>query len=73
MAPAMALSARRNETEIADTRGRASLTFDGAIVEAWAQGYQVGSLIILLLLVICNYRRHVWLHKLIMFEVRSSP
>jgi hypothetical protein len=38
-------------------------------LEAWAQGYNVGSLVILILIVFCNYRSGMWLHKLILFEV----
>ena len=39
------------------------------IIEAWSEGFHVGSLIILILIVICNYRRGVLLHKLILLEV----
>ena len=39
------------------------------ILEAWAQGYNVGSLIVLILIVFCNYRSGIWLHKLILLEV----
>lgn len=48
---------------------RSGLTVDGGYLEAWAQGYNVGSLIILLLIVFCNYRSGIWLHKLILLEV----
>lgn len=48
---------------------RASLSIEGGFIEAWAQGYYVGSLIILILIVFCNYRSGVWLHKLILLEV----
>lgn len=41
------------------------------IVEAWAQGFHVGGIILLTLLVLCNYRPNVILHKLILVEVRS--
>jgi len=47
---------------------RASMTRDGGFLEAWAQGYYVGSLIILILIVTCNYRSGRWLHKFIMLE-----
>lgn len=43
----------------------------GLIVEAWAEGLMVGSLVILMLIVVCNLRRHVLLHKLILIEVRT--
>jgi len=39
------------------------------IVEAWAQGYMVGSLIIMACVTIANMRRNVLLHKLILVEV----
>ena len=48
---------------------RASLTTEGGFLEAWAQGYNVGGLIILVLIVFCNYRSGVWLHRLILLEV----
>lgn len=48
---------------------RLSLTTEGGFLEAWAQGYNVGSLIILILIVFCNYRSGIWLHKLILLEV----
>ncbi len=49
---------------------RSSLTTEGGYLEAWAQGYNVGSLVILILIVFCNYRSGIWLHKLILLEVR---
>jgi hypothetical protein len=48
---------------------RESLSEEGGFLEAWAQGYNVGSLIILILIVFCNYRSGIWLHKLILLEV----
>lgn len=48
---------------------RESMTTEGGFLEAWAQGYNVGSLIILILIVFCNYRSGILLHKLILFEV----
>ncbi|KAF2853167.1 hypothetical protein T440DRAFT_320050 [Plenodomus tracheiphilus IPT5] len=48
---------------------RGSLTPEGGFLEAWAQGYNVGSLIILILIVFCNYRSGIWLHKLILLEL----
>lgn len=50
----------------------ANLTREQAIVEAWAQGFSVGSVVILILFVLCNYRRKILLHKLILLEVGSS-
>ncbi|KNG44804.1 hypothetical protein DDE82_001493 [Stemphylium lycopersici] len=48
---------------------RASMSIEGGFLEAWAQGYNVGSLIILILIVFCNYRSGIWLHKLILLEL----
>jgi hypothetical protein len=45
------------------------LSIEGGFLEAWAQGYNVGSLVILILIVFCNYRSGIWLHKLILLEV----
>ncbi len=42
---------------------------DALILEAWAQGYMVGSLIIMAAITIANMRRGVLLHKLILLEV----
>ncbi|WPH00779.1 Hypothetical protein R9X50_00360900 [Acrodontium crateriforme] len=41
----------------------------GAIIEAWAEGYMVGSLIIMACVAFANMRRHVLLHKLILLEL----
>ncbi|KLO84785.1 uncharacterized protein LW93_5067 [Fusarium fujikuroi] len=38
------------------------------VLEAWSQGFNVGAVIILLLLVLCNYRKNTLLHKLILGE-----
>ncbi|KAG9187402.1 hypothetical protein G6011_05273 [Alternaria panax] len=48
---------------------RESMTTEGGFLEAWAQGFNVGSLIILILIVFCNYRSGIWLHKLILLEL----
>ena len=50
-------------------------TLEQVIVEAWGQGLNVGAIVILILIVLCNYRRHVLLHKLVLLEVScpSSP
>lgn len=45
---------------------------EGLTIEAWAQGYMVGSLIIMTCVAVANMRRHVLLHKLIVIEVRSK-
>lgn len=44
----------------------------GLILEGWAQGFMVGSLIIMSCVTIANMRRGVLLHKLILIEVRSG-
>lgn len=41
----------------------------GLVLEAWAQGYMVGSLIIMAAITVANMRRGVLLHKLILIEV----
>lgn len=41
-------------------------------VEAWAQGFMVGALIIMSCITLANMRRGVLLHKLILVEVRSG-
>jgi hypothetical protein len=58
--------------EPAETPTKASLTVDDVTLEAWGQGFNVGSLVVLVLLVLCNYRQHVLLHKLILLEVPSG-
>jgi len=52
-----------------DVPTKASLSIDENDVEAWAEGFNVGALIILILIVFCNIKRGVWLHKLILLEV----
>ncbi|KAG9255685.1 uncharacterized protein F5Z01DRAFT_552465 [Emericellopsis atlantica] len=44
-------------------------TREQIIVEAWGQGFNVGALVFILLTVLCNYRRNVLLHKLILLEL----
>ncbi|KAF7189872.1 hypothetical protein HII31_08694 [Pseudocercospora fuligena] len=41
----------------------------GLTIEAWAQGYMCGSLIIMACVAFANMRRHVLLHKLIVLEL----
>ncbi|KAI9806556.1 MAG: hypothetical protein M1833_003743 [Piccolia ochrophora] len=48
---------------------KASLPLDGNILEAWAEGFNVGALVILILIVVSNIRRGVILHKLILLEL----
>ena len=47
-------------------------TQESNIVEAWSEGYMVGSLIILILITLANMRPGVLLHKLILIEVRPE-
>lgn len=42
---------------------------NGAILEAWAQGFMVGSLVVMACVACSNMRRGVLLHKLILLEV----
>lgn len=44
----------------------------GLILESWAEGFLVGSLIIMACVTFANMRRHVLLHKLILVEVSKS-
>lgn len=44
-------------------------TRQSLIVEAWAQGMNVGAFVLITLLVLCNYRKGVLLHKLVLLEV----
>jgi len=44
---------------------------NGLVLEAWAEGYMLGSLIIMTCITIANMRRGVLLHKLILIEVRT--
>jgi hypothetical protein len=42
---------------------------DGLILEAWAQGFMVGAIIIMICITLANLKRSVVLHKLILLEV----
>lgn len=42
----------------------------GLILEAWAQGFMVGALVIMACITVANMRKKVLLHKLILVEVR---
>lgn len=50
---------------------RSNMSLDEAIVETWAQGFNVGGIIILILFVICNYSRGRILHKLILCQASA--
>ncbi|KIN00058.1 hypothetical protein OIDMADRAFT_42917 [Oidiodendron maius Zn] len=41
----------------------------GLILEAWAQGYMVGSIIIMICITVSNIKRKILLHKLILLEL----
>lgn len=56
----------------ANSPQRDSLSVAGQILEAWSSGWNVGGLIVLLLIVFSNYRRRNTLHKLILLEVGSN-
>jgi len=43
------------------------------VLEAWAEGYMIGSLIIMSCITLANMRRGVLLHKLILLEVCQQP
>ena len=42
---------------------------DGLVLEGWAEGLMVGSLIMMSCITLANMRRGVLLHKLILLEV----
>lgn len=65
MAPAVALTRRAAD----DPQVGRPTNPDGLVLEAWAQGYMVGSLVIMLCITIANMRRGVILHKLILIEL----
>jgi hypothetical protein len=46
---------------------------DGLILEAWAQGYMVGSLIIMAFITMANMRRGILLHKVSHFCAPQIP
>ena len=59
---------RRRTTEVTKPTDRSGLE-----LEAWAEGYMIGSLIILSCITLANMRRGVLLHKLILLEVSQDP
>ena len=60
--------ARRNEGSI-----HRPTDPDGLVLEAWAQGFMVGTLLFMVAITIANMRRRVLLHKLILAEVGDFP
>lgn len=67
-APPPYIEARAADPLIEETR-------EQVVVEAWGQGMNFGALIFIILIVLCNYRKNVLLHKLILIEVSltTSP
>ena len=45
----------------------------GLVLEAWAEGFMIGALIIMSCITLANMRRGVLLHKLILLEVCFAP
>jgi hypothetical protein len=45
---------------------------DGLVLEAWGQGFMLGSLLIMAAITVCNMKKHILLHKLILAEVSDS-
>ncbi|KAJ4287652.1 hypothetical protein N0V90_012355 [Kalmusia sp. IMI 367209] len=64
MSPIVRIS-RDVDANIADHQARPR-TPEGLIIEAWSQGYLVGSLIIMSFITLANMRRGVLLHKLLL-------
>ena len=73
MAPALKNLLQRRVVDTRAAHNKASLSGSADILESWGEGYTVGSLVILMLIVVCNYRRRVLLHKLILLEVLFPP
>jgi hypothetical protein len=46
---------------------------NGLILEAWAQGFMVGAIVIMICITLANLKRSVILHKLILLEVCIAP
>ncbi|KAJ5661933.1 uncharacterized protein N7477_009549 [Penicillium maclennaniae] len=42
---------------------------DGLVLEAWGQGFMLGSLLIMAAVTVCNMKKHILLHKLILAEL----
>lgn len=51
---------------------RDSATVEGFIIESWSQGFMVGALLIMACVTISNMRAGIFLHKLILLEVRQE-
>lgn len=51
---------------------RASATVEGFVIESWSQGFMVGALMIMACITISNMRAGIFLHKLILLEVRQK-
>lgn len=66
MAPTVQTLVPRRETTAGAQKPRSP---NGLVLEAWAQGFLVGSLVIMSAITIANMRKGVLLHKLILLEV----
>ncbi|EEP82029.1 conserved hypothetical protein [Uncinocarpus reesii 1704] len=55
--------------DVGDDIGRPDHDPDGLVLEAWAQGFMVGTLVFMAAITIANMRRRVLLHKLILAEL----
>ena len=66
MAPGLALERRATDSPVR----RPTHDPDGLVLESWAQGFMVGTLVCMAFITISNMRRKVLLHKLILAEVR---
>lgn len=51
---------------------RDNATVEMFIIESWSQGFLVGALLIMACVTISNMRAGIFLHKLILLEVRQS-
>lgn len=61
MSPTLRIS-RDNAANIVDHQPMPK-SAEGLIIEAWSQGYLVGSLVIMIFITLANMRRGVLLHK----------
>lgn len=68
MGERFALAVREEREKI----GRPDDNPDGLVLEAWAQGFMVGTLVFMAAITIANMRRRALLHKLILAEVSNS-
>jgi hypothetical protein len=77
MAPTVLRLVERNAIHARRLEGnpgswRANITADAFIIESWSQGFMVGALLIMACITISNMRAGIFLHKLILLEVRQE-